>query len=122
MAGEKITILRGPVRTIRPTAKADAAAGDAGQCSLASGFWLHDVKKDAVGELCIEAGLVSFPSGNKVRKAGTLVSVRDNKGTLEIEFHTSGANVDRSAPGAIGVVFADAKRTDDRVLVVWGYR
>ena len=120
MAGEKIAILRGPVRTIRPTAKADAAAGDVGICGLAAGFWLHDVKKDAVGEFCIGAGLVQLPNDSRVKKAGVLVDVT----ATGIEFIDAGkANAAvKGAPTPIGVVFADAKRTDDRVLVVWGYR
>ena len=118
MAGEKIAILRGPVRTIRPTAKADAAAGDIGICGLAAGFWLHDVKKDAAGEFCIEAGLVSIPNDSKVHKAGELVDVEPDG----IKFVTGQSGAVRGAPLPIGVVFADAKRTDDRLLVVWGYR
>ena len=118
MAGEKIAILRGPVRTIRPTAKADADAGDIGICGLAAGFWLHDVKKDAVGEFCIEAGLVSVPNDSKAHKAGELADVTETG----IKFVTAERDATRGAPLPIGVVFADAKRTDDRVLVVWGYR
>lgn len=118
MAGEKIAILRGPVRTIRPTAKADAAAGDTGICGLAAGFWLHDVKKDAVGEFCIGAGLVSIPNDAKAHKAGALVDVT----AAGIEFVTQAGKAVKDAPTPIGVVFTDAKRTDDRVLVVWGYR
>ena len=120
MAGEKITILRGPVRTIRPTAKADAAAGDAGVCVLAAGFWLHDVKKDAAGEFCIGAGLVSIPNDAKAHRAGTLVDVTETG--LEFLDASNLSKAVKGAPLPIGVVFHDAKRTDDRVLVVWGYR
>ena len=118
MAGEKIAILRGPVRTIRPTAKADAAAGDVGICGLAAGFWLHDVKQNAVGEFCIGATLVSIPNDAKAKKAGALVDVT----ATGIEFVTTEKGATKGAPLPVGVVFADAKRTDDRVLVVWGYR
>ena len=118
MAGEKIAILRGPVRTIRPTAKADAAAGDVGICGLAGGFWLHDVKKDAVGEFCIEAALVSIPNDAQAHKAGELVDAE----ARGIAFVTKAGAATKGAPLPIGVVFADAESTDDRVLVVWGYR
>lgn len=118
MAGEKITVLRGPVRTIRPTAKADADAGDIGICGLTAGFWLHDVKMGAVGEFCIEAGLVSVPNNSKKHPAGTLVDVE----AAGIKFVSTEKDAVKNAPLPVGTVFSDADRNDDRVLVVWGYR
>ena len=121
MAGENITILHAPgtqVRAIRPVAPAAVAAGDVAIVGLAAGFWLHDVKAGEVGEFCIEAGLVSVPNDAKAHKAGELVDV-----TLEgITFVKKPKNAEKDAPGPIGVVFSDAARSDDRVLVAWGYK
>ena len=119
MAGEAITVLRGPVRTIRPVAAADAAAGDVTIACLTAGFWLADVKKGETGELCIEAGLVSVKNDKKAHKAGELVDVTA-AGLAYLATPKQAKN--DTTPRAAGVVFSNAKRSDDRVLVVWGYR
>ena len=124
MAGEKITIVSGRPTSIRVKAPADAEAGDyhyqggrgSGNSSFGGvpGFWLHDVKKDEVGDMCIACHIVDMPSNNMAHDAGDIFIGK--AAGIEYDF---AQNDFRRTPYTI-VVYEDTPRAASRILVVWG--
>ena len=125
MAGEDIKIISGKPICIRVKAPADATKGDylhvAGQGSGGTafdgvpGFWLHDVKKDEVGDLCISCDIVEIPNNSKKHVAGSIINGTPTG--LDYEFAQGDY---RRSPHATAIVYEETLRSADRILVVWG--
>ena len=135
MAGEKITIVSGAPISIRVTAAADAAEGDyiylhrVGSGNTAyggtAGFWLHDTKKDEVGDVCIYAPIVEIPNtaGNNGQpgavKAGQ-VHTGDEDGIVFAGGVGARRTLYRNSTYTVAIIYEDAPATSDRIKVVWG--
>ena len=116
MAGEKIEVIKGGVVVIRPVATKKAAAGDFAYFGKVPGFWLHDVKKNDAGDLCIHAPIVSIPNNGKAHKAGAIFIW----GPDGIDYSPKATNLQNKSPAHTNIVYRNASAKDARVFVVWG--
>ena len=125
MAGEKIKVLAGKPVKIRVTAAADAAEGDyvtSGRRQQnnqdyggVAGFWLHDVKKDEVGDVCVYCEVAEMPNNNRAHVAGqVLVANTDN-----IDYATERADIRNNTYNAV-IVYENTPRSATRLKVIWG--
>ena len=136
MAGEKMKVLAGKPINIRATAVADAAEGDyvmmerqGGNNSFGgtAGFWLQDVKKDEVGDVCIFAPVAEMP--NTAGENGVPAALKAGRvftaGADGVDF-AAGQNLGarralyRNSTYTSVIVYEDTPATSDRIKVVWG--
>ena len=125
MAGEKITVIAGKPVSVRATAGADVAEGDFVMLSRVgtgtnewggtAGFWLHDVKKDEVGDVCIFCEVVEIPSDGKEHTAGKVLIAQK----AGIGYDTTRPQYRASTYNAV-IVYEDIAANSTRMRVVWG--
>ena len=127
MAGEKITVIAGKPISVRATAGADVAEGDfvmlersgsgANEWGGTAGFWLHDVKKDEVGDVCIFCEVVEIPAdtNSNAYSAGKVFTAQKSG----IEYGTTRTQYRASTYNAV-IVYEDTPANATRMKVVWG--
>ena len=119
MAGEKMTILRGPAVNIRIKAPVKVAIGDVLLVNNVVGFCLDSGKKNAVIHLCIRAPIVQLP--NTLKNAETVEAGEALGWAARAIVHGQPVrNSDRDLPGVIGFVYEDADANSAVLKYVWG--
>ena len=137
MAGEKIKVLAGKPINIRATAVADVSEGDYvmlarqgrnnNQFGGTAGFWLHDTKKDEVGDVCISVAVAEIP--NTAGENGVAAALKAGEvftaGYDGIEFGeglstSNKRTLYRNSTYTAAIIYEDTPATSDRVKVVWG--
>ena len=125
MAGENIKILAGKPVNLRATASADAGEGDYVMLSRngsgtnewggTAGFWLHDVKKDEVGDVCVYCEIVEIPADAEARPAGQILICQK----AGIQYDTTRTQFRNSTANTI-IVYEDTPASATRMKVIWG--
>ena len=125
MAGENIKILAGKPVNLRATASADAGEGDyvmlerrgadANEWGGTAGFWLHDVKKDEVGDVCVYCEIVEIPADSAAHGAGQVLLCQE----AGIEYTPTRPLYRNSTANTI-IVYEDTPASATRMKVVWG--
>ena len=125
MAGEKITVIAGKPISVRATAGADVAQGDFimlersgsgnNEWGGTAGFWLHDVKKDDVGDVCIFCEVAEIPSDSKAYSAGKVLIAQQ----AGIGYDTTRTQYRASTYNCV-IIYEDVAANATRMKVVWG--